>query len=367
MSGVCQSVPGGAPRADSTTVPSVMGSAASPAAASVNSLSAESIKQQESPVPSTKVAWKENRGAAHRGDSINRDKDIQCRNCGVFGHKARNCKAGKQPAGSTIEEGFKQMGDQLEGNKRALAEMSKDNHEARKELEAKTEALKSAALELATIKSIVDVDALMKAVQMDFWIGEEDGWRIHWPVFLTTLVVIASGAWALLDHDMSVLFFVVVTFGFCHLSHNYHFGGHGLFFDERRHGTRFKTISIREGEAGPDLRPDANSLQLLKHANPILGVVEVTNLDSEESHRLRISFEMLAQLTAPKYMTLAADPKTALARIVRAAESIQTVNFDRYGTFTGKNVAMQTAQVAWALWCHQHEGGVLDFIGAPQL
>lgn len=129
------------------------------------------------------------------------------------------------------------------------------------------------------------------------------------------------------------------------------------FFSRLYHGSwyNFEEVMLKFVRNVPtddlkDLRPDSNSLQELKHKDPRLIEVSVYSVEKDASVVLVVSAELLAQLTAPRYMTLGLRESQVWDRLVRGAETNQTVNQDRYRSMIGQNVSMNTALVALYLW-----------------
>lgn len=135
-------------------------------------------------------------------------------------------------------------------------------------------------------------------------------------------------------------------------------------------------------ELNRDRRPDANALVDLKHGHPIYAYYKysrhgalddrsellrsVSGIDPDEtclSVRLRVNGEILAQLTSPRLQTLLGAEDNIFASIVREAERIQSVNFDKYAF---DSAVMHTATVAWILWRAQQRDELLRFVGAPR-
>lgn len=265
------------------------------------------------------------------------------------------------------------MADQLAGASIAATDLARQAKEAVAEVEANR--AHHAAVEVELLKAKADValftegasiDAQLAILNMDFTIHEEERFEFNtWTIcalmsWLAMIVVMVHAH----EHVPTL---GVAVLGLVYLLWNHFDRKAPLFYTREVVGTNFRTISFRDAPAGVDMRPDANSLQKLKHQQSLYGMVQVTDPEGEVKV-LCVSFEMVAQLTAPKYMTLAtSDEATAWARIARAAELLQQVNFNRYDTLTGKNVAMHSALLAWALWCRQHDEHVLDFVGAPRL
>lgn len=265
------------------------------------------------------------------------------------------------------------MADQLAGAQIAAGDLARQAREAVAEVESNR--AHHAAIEVELLKAKADVslftegaaiDTQLAILNMDFTIHEEEYFEFNTWMFLAFFTWVAFLVLAVHWHD-AVPTLGVGALGLVFLAFRHWNKEEPLFYSYEWKGTHFQTLSFRDQPAGIDMRPDANSLQKMKHQQGLFGTVKVTDPDGEEKI-LVVSFEMVAQLTAPKYMTLAtSDSATAWARIARAAELLQQVNFNRYDTFTGKNVAMHSALIAWALWCRQHEEHVLDFVGAPRL
>lgn len=290
------------------------------------------------------------------------------------------------------------MHQQLEGANIAAKELAQDANEARAKLAEQMEASKKTEEnlskvneELRTYRTVAEVDAKIRSLAMDFKIHEHDVVEFNWWA-LTFGLLITAALWLGLRDERYAVTFAVALCGLFYLYYmnrqaarirddgsvaRYHYiKGHKLFghalWRTWTCGTRIQTVRFDDAPAGPDLRPDSNALVDVKHKNPMYGEILMTREeleydDPEREKRLFVSFEMIAQLTAPKYMTFAADDKTALTRMVTAAEKLQLVNFNRYDSFHGRNVCMNSALVAWTLWCRQQENDLLDFAGAPSV
>jgi hypothetical protein len=111
---------------------------------------------------------------------------------------------------------------------------------------------------------------------------------------------------------------------------------------------RVKFLRWADRDEYPDLRADVNALQSLKHANPLYCWVTYSSLTTQG--RTLISAELLAQLTATKYMDPLMDYDTAKFKIVNAVSTTQLVNLDRYAAFKGASIGLDTAVVALAMW-----------------
>jgi hypothetical protein len=77
--------------------------------------------------------------------------------------------------------------------------------------------------------------------------------------------------------------------------------------------------------------------------------------------------EFVSQLTAPRFVSWANSSEQAFARMVRAAESYQWIQFSRWDTLAGRSVPMNSALVAWAVFAKMQQDGLVDFLGAPRL
>jgi hypothetical protein len=270
-----------------------------------------------------------------------------CHNCGKVGHLAAKCKAAKQgAAGGKVEQAVKDMVDQVDGGRLALADAVKESTELKLALGQAESKAADLGGELADRKANVALD-VRKACEGFTFALSSGPWR-WWHVFLRVLYWFVGETWT-------------------------NFGIH----------VRFAGMVDRND--WPDLRPDANSLQKVKHQHPILARVELWKPHSRsfclpgmsafglgpapvlEKRTLTVSLEMVAQLTAPKFMTLQTDRNVVFARIVRAAETMQLVNFDRFDVLRGSNVPMDSALLVYLLYQKYHEENTLDFVEAPRV
>lgn len=318
-------------------------------------------------------AWKSGSGGAHRGDTKNRTEAKQCNNCGVYGHIAKACRAPKaSQANGKLEEAVKVAHDQAAGNAIAAREALQGLKEAQEILQGKEKLLAKAEEDLAARKAVTSAGVRELISSLDFRIDEvsreeeEEGW---W-TFL--------GKWALLVSIplgflwvgqvgymiLTVLAYLVLWILWTIVAFVYRWIWPPVPDVVGKH---FKFVRLLQTDDFPDLRPDANSLQKVKHVDPLLAELTITREAEEETKHVTVSMELLAQLTAPKFMTWTSDAEVVFARMVRAAETYQLVNFNRYDTVKGRSIPMTTAAVAWALWKRQQQEGLLDFIGAPRL
>lgn len=318
-------------------------------------------------------AWKSGSGEAHRGDSRKRNETKQCNNCGVYGHIAKACRAPKSgQANGKMEEAMKVAHDQAKGNAIAAKEAIEGLREAQEILLGKEKLLAKAEEELAARKAVTSVGVRELISSLDFRIDEvqreeeEEGWG----TFLGKLALLVS---------IPLGFLWVGQVGYMILTVLAYLGLWILWTlvawvyrwfrppTPDVVGKHFKFVRLLPADDFPDLRPDANSLQKVKHADPLLAELTITREAEEETKHVTVSMELLAQLTAPKFMTWTSDAEVVFARMVRATETYQLVNFNRYDTVKGRSIPMTTAVVAWALWKRQQQEGLLDFVGAPRL
>jgi len=316
-------------------------------------------------------AWKS--GGAHRGDTKNRSEAKQCNNCGVYGHIAKACRAPRSnQANGKLEEAMKVAHDQAAGNAIAAKEAIDGLREAEEVLREKERRLKAAEDELDTRKVSTSAAVRELISSLDFRIDEvEKEEEVEgWAYFLakwTLLVSIPLGlAWIEEYFIMcALLLLYLIAWAVCTAVMAVYSWWRPPSPDLV--GKRFLFKRLLEVNDHPDLRPDANSLQKLKHADPLLAEITIEREAEEETKTVVVSMEFLAQLTAPKFMTWTSDAEVVFARMVRAAETYQLVNFNRYDTVKGRSIPMTTAVVAWALWKRQQQEGLLDFVGAPRL
>lgn len=315
-------------------------------------------------------------GHAHRGDEKKRSEDRRCYACGALDHVKRDCPSSKSSTHSASSKADKAMADSVkdaidraDGNAVAAAEFAADKKELETMLERTTKELKVVTEKLHVQQEQSDIQIDLHILSMNFWINRSS---TNVPVYISVVLFIVSALAGVVADSLLhwVLWAVVFSFAMAltisvvalRLARSYLLDLTGIQI--RYDGAYHETLSC-------DRRPDANSLQDIKHSDPKFAWVTFTrNICwpwQKRTKRVLVSLELLAQLTAPKYMTLAGDSETALARIIRAAETIQKINFDRYDTFRARSVPMDTATLAWALWKHQREESSADFLGAPRV
>jgi len=73
---------------------------------------------------------------------------------------------------------------------------------------------------------------------------------------------------------------------------------------------------------------------------------------AEPVHRveLTVSLEILAQLTNPKVLVLGSTDAAIAQRIKYAGETLQTVNYDRFGSVFGSHIVQDSELVAFAVY-----------------
>jgi len=258
---------------------------------------------------------------------------------------------------------MKDLKDRADGNAIAAKEALGDAREARERLTVLEARTAAAEKELEERKNARELTVKRACKELDFVIG--GGVKTHKTFdavfYLLSTMVLGFFVYYITQEDLVFAGIVGIIWIISWMAYI-------IYYPSQRTGKHFKFVCFAASTVDmPDMRPDSNALQRMKHKDGLTAQIDIENLEDGEKKHLVVSMEMLAQLTAPKFMTLAADDKVALARIVRAAESYQLVNFDRYVTFTGRSVPMATAVVAWALWKKQQEDDLLDFLGAPQL
>lgn len=115
-----------------------------------------------------------------------------------------------------------------------------------------------------------------------------------------------------------------------------------------------------------DMRPDANSLQQLKHKDPLYARVELTKRwGFNRNVSIFVSMELVAQLTSPRFVSGSSTIKDLQERMWRAAESYPFVNLDKYLTLDRKFVANDSVRVALALLEYERERSVVAFLRPP--
>jgi len=113
-----------------------------------------------------------------------------------------------------------------------------------------------------------------------------------------------------------------------------------------------------------DRRPDSASQLEMKHEEPLYAEIEILQGDrvraacDEAVYRsglmarpvLRVSLEIVAQLSTSRNMNLNATDFVTWERINAAARSLQTVNFDRYLSLQNVNVVQESSILVYALY-----------------
>lgn len=296
-----------------------------------------------------------NSSRAHRGDMKKRSA---CFNCGREGHKAAQCRAGGRKGADEMAESVRDAIDRAAGSHIAAAEYAAALSEAERSLEKVTAANEKAQRELEARNAALDarIDHTIQRLATATPVKKTTLAAYAWvtPVVLSLVMFVEILAWlGLRSHSGSLIFedwwvlpprcvaVLAMLWSLCqYLRYGTFYAIQEAVLVFRRH------VPLEDYK---DLRPDANALQELKHSNPRLIEVGVAVPDGR-SQDLLVSAELLAQLTAPRYMTLGLREDQVWDRLVRGAETNQTVNQDRYRNMLGQNVAMNTALVALYLW-----------------
>lgn len=346
-------------------------------------------------MPNTGPAKDSGKSRAHRGNENNRAEARACHSCGKIGHLARACgkgaagaRGGQNGGAARLEEAVRDLVAQTGGAKEAMRDMAKENRELREDLIAATEAKSEPPTPTEPIEAKDErrkaeasarlVHAKELCEQLDIVIGvRQFAW---WTIILGLAVVMLGiycasvGFYPVLEKvdqaPLSIVWFVnpkpslvwwvvwrplaawlcpAVTH-FCSLMS---LALLLIALDKLGRWGWLATYSVRfvrweDRESYPDFRADVHAMQGCKHENPLYCYVTLRNwLWSGET---LISAELLAQLCSPKYMSHEQTRADARARIYRAVETGQFINLDRYVNLSGRNVALNTALVASAMW-----------------
>lgn len=129
---------------------------------------------------------------------------------------------------------------------------------------------------------------------------------------------------------------------------------------------RLKFDGVFAAVTSTDLRPDANSLQQLRHKDPLYARVKITKRwGFNREVTIFVSMELVAQLTSPRFVSGSSTIKDLQERMWRAAETYPFVNLDRYLTLDRKFVANDSVRVALALLEYERERSVVGFLAPP--
>lgn len=328
---------------------------------------------------------------AHRGDE--KKRSAACHNCGKEGHFKAQCpvKGKSARGGNHLQEALKDESARADGNAIAAREFSNDLKELRAELDAargkvadrekqasdSAERVTKLEKEICERNAVATAHARAHVESLDVLIGKRalnetllviaaivhlaltawaiTGTGLYYPaqreetsyVFWTNMDTKVVPYWqevpvGAIWHSLVLLASAVMFLWWIVLYLDRH--GHMRILPQYR--VRFSRWADR-GEY-PDLRADVNSLQALKHKNPLYCWVSYSSLTS--CGEALISAELLAQLSATKYMDPLMDYDTAKFKIVNAVSTTQLVNLDRYAAFAGSSVGLDTAVVALAMW-----------------
>ena len=310
------------------------------------------------------------RSNAHRGDTRKRDDDVTCFNCGKKGHKSARCKVGARTGGDDLAKSVKDAQDKADGASIAAREFHQENKELREKLRQADQAAQKALevekelnLRNAALDKSVDkiIESLSEASSSTRRLTAE-GWALIVAVCITVQVAVLATVedclvgrmiprpW-LIVAGASSAFAALVALLTC-------------LYEGFTYGNDWHIRFVRNIPT-PDLvdqRPDTNSLQQLKHRDPRLIEVkmrehtgfihELFHALSGKRSKLIVSAELLAQLMSPRYQSLGLSEAQVWDRLLRGAETNQTVNSNRYLALQGTNVPMNTALVALNMWRH---------------
>lgn len=115
-----------------------------------------------------------------------------------------------------------------------------------------------------------------------------------------------------------------------------------------------------------DLRPDANKLQELRHKDPLYAeVIAERKWSIVGSTSLVVSLELVAQLTAPRFVSMGSRSEDLHDRMIRAAETYPFINLDKYSTLCKQFVANDSVRLAKLLLEYERSRGLEDFLQGP--
>lgn len=328
---------------------------------------------------------------AHRGDE--KKRSAACFNCGKEGHKKAQCPLTKKSVkgGNHLQQALKDEVDRADGNAIAAKELAAELRELRQEVQ------QADAVTQDANKLVEDLEKRLKEREEELARRNRDVTdhvrqsveglsvtvrRSEWSETIIALMLIAQVAlavWSLTESNIpypskceqvSIGWWTpdVHRFVPCWKVVTVPRWGHNLanmvvaagiiwwalvLIDKKKMLRVFPSYRVTFLRwADPcdlkDLRADVNSLQALKHKDPLYCWVRYSSLTT--SGEALISAELLAQLSAVKYMDPLMDYETAKFKIVNAVASTQMINIDRYRAFAGSNVGLDTAVVALALW-----------------
>jgi hypothetical protein len=118
---------------------------------------------------------------------------------------------------------------------------------------------------------------------------------------------------------------------------------------------RYRFIKLFDDDE-VDLRADATKLMDLKHLKTLKAEFEYTHrtpgwfTDNVKTKRFTASLEAIVQLCAPSIVAPYMDPSTAAERLRYAAQSLYTVNTNRYDALKGEFPIQNAVYVAYALY-----------------
>jgi len=278
----------------------------------------------------------------------------------------RQCRSGGA-AGGKLEEGVKQMADQMSGSQIAAADAVREAKEAtRRAEEAERENKKLLGeLEVSRAKRVKVVTDTLEGAH--FTVGAvEVGRNAMWWVWTLLFVLwclntVCAVVWGVEYEGMErSAFGRLVAVAIMLVS---------LFCCYMRLTSTRETVPELEAQfmgwlpdPEEDRRHDAHSLQKLKHALPLMSQWRLAR--GERSEVVYVSGELFLQLLSGPNLSYVADAATVRDRLFRAAVGNQTVNVPR--EFIRGSVHNHTALVAWVAWQSQRASELLDFATHPQ-
>jgi len=142
---------------------------------------------------------------------------------------------------------------------------------------------------------------------------------------------------------------------------------------EQEYEHTYEFLQFEKNSAPFDLRADATALLDLKHEKPQNALFRHTRVthsfwsgDKKTVTEFVVSLEALAQLCAPSIIAPYMDPVMAAERLRYAAQSLYTVNVNRYDALNGDFPIQNAVYIAYALYVKSHrEMARLDFHTTP--
>lgn len=286
-----------------------------------------------------------------------------CHHCGKLGHKARFCPNRGGTATSEMGKAVKDQADRADGAIASAKEFKQDLDELRAKHEEEHKRMEKAEEELARRVALGDAQALALieklkvSVSAGFWMPPMD-MVVAMTMFLVLMWYPSYGWtygqesdwWHSLHDALASLLRLLLFSYFCVFGVMYYRAGR-LFCQ------RMCIEFVRHVNSGDhaDMRPDANTLQEVRHRNPLFIEVAVRARAKawwgrDRVTRYVISAELLAQLRAPRLVNPMLSEASAYDAIMRAATTNQTVNWNRYRDMVAASVPVSTAMVAMMMW-----------------